>query len=429
MPFTFHTDEQHAKDLDVQDKLAAFRSRFYIPKDVIYMDGNSLGLLSKDAEASILRLIDEWKRLGINGWLDGFPPWFYFAEKLGNMQAPLVGANSDEVIVTNSTTVNLHNLVATFFKPTAKRNKILADELNFPSDIYALESQLRLHRLNREAHLLLVKSKDGRTLSEDDIIVKMKDDVAVAVLPSVLYRSGQLLDMEKLTKAAHERGIIIGFDCSHSVGAVPHRFSEWEIDFAFWCNYKYLNNGPGGTASLFINKKHFDKTPGLSGWFGYRKDKQFDMALEYEANHSAGGWQIGTTNLLSTVPLEGSLEIFNEVGIDTIREVSLMKTSYLMFLISEILAEEPYHFRIGTPREMNSRGGHVAIEHEEAMRINQALKKRGVIPDFRYPNVIRLAPIALYNTYHEIWQVVQHLKSIIDEKDYERYSKQRGAIT
>ena len=296
--------------------------------------------------------------------------------------------------------------------------------------VYAVESHLILHGLDPAKHMVVVKSRDGRTIEEGDIAEAMTDEVALAVLPSVLYRSGQLLDMQYLTKEAHKRGILIGFDCCHSVGAVPHSFSEWGVDFAFWCNYKYLNSGPGATAGLYINSRHFDKAPGLWGWWGYDKAKQFDMAPDFRPAPDAGAWQIGTVHLFSTAPLYGSMNIFDEAGIHNIREKSLNQTGYLMFLIDSLVSREPYNFRVGTPREPRRRGGHVALEHDtEAVRINAALKKRGVIPDFRFPNVIRLAPIALYTSYHEIWQVVQHIKEIMDTREYQNFPRERGTVS
>jgi len=422
----FRLNEEFALELDSKDSLKDIRDRFYIKPEEIYMDGNSLGLLSKDAEESLLRVVDEWKKLGINGWTKAEKPWYYYAEELGKLQCPLVGAREGEIIVHSSNTVNLHTLLATFYNPIEDKKKILIDELNFPSDKYAVESHLLLRGLDPKENLIMVNSTDGRMIDEDDIIKSMEDGVALVLLPSVLYRSGQLLDIEYLTKEAHKREIIIGFDCCHSVGVVPHYFSEWGVDFAFWCNYKYLNNGPGGAASLYINKRHFYKGPGLAGWFGYNKDKQFDMSLDFIPSYNAGGWQIGTPHLLSMAPLEGSLKIFNEVGIEEIRKKSLNITRYMMFLIDKILT--PYGFSIGTPREDNRRGGHVALEHDDAVRINEALKNSGVIPDFRYPNVIRLAPISLYNTYHEVWRVISIIKNIMDTREYEKYENKRDIV-
>ncbi|PWK15678.1 kynureninase [Tumebacillus permanentifrigoris] len=417
---------EQAQALDREDELAAFRERFYLLQNGIYMDGNSLGLCSRDAEQAVLNALQEWKTLGIDGWTEASPPWFYLAEELGKREAALVGGKPEEVIVAGSTTVNLHQLVSTFFHPQGTRTKILTDELNFPSDQYALQSQLLLKGLDPAEHLVLVKSRDGRVVEEEDIIAAMTDEIALIMLPAVLYRSGQLLDMERLTTEAHARGIVIGFDCCHSIGAVPHHFSQWGTDFAFWCNYKYLNAGPGSVGGLYVNERHFGTRPGLSGWFGYRKDRQFDMVHEFEPADSAGAWQIGTTHLLSTAPLLGSLKIFEEAGIDRIRAKSLRQTEYMMQLIDRLPVELGYS--IGNPRDDARRGGHVSLEHAEAVRICKALKARHIIPDFRFPNVIRLAPIALYNTYEEIWRTVEALREIIENREYEAFATERGVV-
>ncbi|MCC3358595.1 kynureninase [Bacillus sp. REN16] len=417
---------EHARKLDREDPLAMYRGEFYLQPNTIYMDGNSLGLLSKRAEQSLLHSLEDWKEFGIDGWTKGRQPWFYMSEKASEQLAPLVGAFPEEVIVTGSTTVNLHQLVATFYQPKGKRTKIVADELNFPSDIYALQSQLRIHGLNPDDHLIRVKSRDGRYLAEDDIIETMTDEVALVILPSILYRSGQILDMKYLTAEAHKRGILIGFDGCHSVGAIPHSFSEWEVDFAFWCNYKHLNGGPGAVACLYVNRKHFSVLPGLAGWFGSNKEKQFDMEHSFLPADGAGAFQIGTPHVLSLAPLLGSLEIFTEAGIEQIRTKSLLLTNFLIELIDTELAG--FGFTIGTPREYPVRGGHVGLEHKEAARICKALKENGVIPDFRAPNMIRLAPVPLYNSFEDVWNVVQMLKTIMDEKQYVKFSNERDVI-
>lgn len=429
MKNAFGTDESFARKLDSDDPLASFRQRFYIPERTVYMDGNSLGLLCRDSESSVLRVLDEWKTLGIEGWLEGKRPWFYFAEELGAMCASLVGAEPDEVVLSGTTTVNIHHLANTFYEPRGKRKKIIADELDFPSDIYALRSILKLRGADPDKDLVLAPSADGRFLDEDRIVQMMDEDVAMVFLPSVLYRSGQLLDIQYLTKEAHRKDIPIGFDCCHSVGSVPHHFNKWDVDFALWCSYKYLNGGPGSTAFLYISKKHFDREPALAGWFGYVKDRQFGMSLNFEHSRSAGGWQISSPAILSSAPVEDSLRVIIEAGIENVREKSLRMTAYLIHLVDEILFKKPYSFSVGTPREDTRRGGHVAIEHDEGLRISEALRSRGVIPDFRPPNIIRIAPIPLYNTYHEVWQVAQHLKDIVDKKEYERFSKKRKAIS
>ena len=425
----FELGLDYALRMDAEDPLASFKDRFYHLPGIIYMDGNSLGLLSRDAEVSLMALIEEWKTLGIGGWTGARIPWITYAERLGEMQAGMVGAEPGEVVVCGGTTVNLHSLVATFYEPEEARKKILADELNFPSDLYALASQIKLRGGDPNEDLVLVESRDGRTIEEDDVVEAMTDEVALILLPSVYYKSGQLLDMGRLTREARKRDILIGFDCSHSVGVIPHRFNEWGIDFAFWCNYKYVNGGPGSTGSVYVNKRHFGKTPGLAGWFGNNRSTMFDMSNEFDPAEDASAWQIGTTTMLSTAPLEGSLGMINEAGIEAIREKSTKITSYLMYLIDETLSEEPYSFSIGTPRKPERRGSHVGVEHRDAWRVGEALKARGVIPDFRPPNVIRLAPIPLYTSYLDVWNVVRHLKAVIDYGEHEAFSHERSAVT
>ncbi|MED2982088.1 kynureninase [Bacillus thuringiensis] len=422
----FQPTYEYALECDKHDELKDFQTEFYKKEGTIYLDGNSLGLLSKRAEKSLLTLLDSWKEYGIDGWTEGEHPWFFLSEKLGKLTAPLIGALPEETIVTGSTTTNIHQVIATFYEPKGIRTKILADELTFPSDIYALQSQIRLKGLDPEEHLVRVKSRDGRTLSEEDIIHAMEDDIALILLPSVLYRSGQILDMKRLTTEAHKRGIHIGFDLCHSIGSIPHHFKDWDVDFAVWCNYKYLNAGPGGVAGIYVNNKHFNRLPGLSGWFSSRKDKQFDMDHTLTAADHAGAYQIGTPHVLSTAPLIGSLEIFKDAGIERLREKSLHITRYMLNLIGHELKD--FEFTIGNPLEDEKRGGHIYLEHAEAARICKALKANGVIPDFRAPNGVRLAPVALYNTYEEVWKSVQILKKIMKNKEYKQFENKREVV-
>ncbi|MBT6338354.1 MAG: kynureninase [Desulfobacula sp.] len=429
MNYKFEPNEAFAKNLDSEDILSKFRNKFYIPEDTIYMDGNSLGLLSKDAEKNIARVTKEWKQTAIKGWLAGDKPWFYLPEEIGKKCARIIGADENEVILTGSTTVNIHSMISTFYNPQGSRTKILADELNFPSDIYALKGQIQIKGLDPEKELILIKSENGRTLDEKVIVASMTKEIALIFLPSVLFRSGQLLDMQYLINEAHKRGILIGFDCCHSAGVIPHKFSKWDLDFAVFCSYKYMNGGPGSPAFLYINKNHFDKKPLLSGWFGCDKNKQFNMDLEFEHQRSAGGWQISTQGLLSAAPVESALETILDAGMDNIREKSKKITSYLVYLVDVYLSKKPYNFIIGTPLDPEKRSGHVAIEHEEeAVRISKSLLNNRIIPDFRPPNIIRIAPTPLYNTYHEVWEVVQTLKKIIDTKEYKNYSTNRKPV-
>jgi kynureninase len=424
-------DLAHAQQLDAADPLAHFRTQFAPPPGGgIYMDGNSLGLMPLAARDAVIAAVDEWRDRAIGGWLEADPPWFHSGEELGAALAPLIGAAPDEVVLTGTTTVNLHNLLATFYQPSGRRTRILADELNFPSDIYAMGSHLRLRRRNLDRDLILARSRDGRTLTEEDIISCIDSRVALVVLPSVLYRSGQLLDIARITAAAHERGALIGWDLSHSAGAVPHQLDEADVDFAFFCTYKYLNGGPGAPAALYVNRRHFGLGGGLTGWWGYHKDRQFDMLLDWQPAPNAGAWQISTVSVMATAAVRGAVAITRTSGMEALRRKSLAMTSYLMELADELIPTASYGYRIGTPREPERRGGHVAVEHaSEAVRIGKALRARGVIPDFRPPNVIRLAPIPLYTTYADVWHVIHHLREIVEQREYERFPVGRDTVS
>ncbi len=429
IPMQFKTDLEFAKKLDKEDPLASYKKRFYIPeresltmdgktksvKPIIYMDGNSLGLASKDAEDEMKAEFERWKdltarRSGID-------------KKCAELQAKLVGAEKDEVILTGGASVNIHALISTFYKPKGKRTKLMGDELNFSSDIYALAGEVRLKGRDPTKDLIVVKSRDGRTIAEDDIIAAMSDEVSVILLPSVYFVSGQLLDIERLTKAAHDHGIIIGFDCCHSVGVVPHKFHDWGVDYALWCYYKYMNGSTGAIAGLYVHRSHFNETPGLPTWWGNDPNNRFDFKQEWTPTGNAASWHLGSNLSIGfgVAPVYASTKMFLEASLDKIREKSLKSTEYLMFLIDEVLSKKPYGYGIGNPREPKRRGGHVACEHKEAHRISEALTARGVIPDFRPPTTIRLSPIPLYTTYQEIWYVVQHLKAVIDNKEYQKY--------
>lgn len=421
-------DPEYARSRDREDPIASLAERFYTLPQTIYMDGNSLGLMSRDAEESLLRVAEEWKRLGIGGWMGGEHPWFRYVEHLAEKMAPLVGASPEEITLTDSTTVNLHSLLAAFYRREGSRRTLVMDELNFPSDIYAAKGFLRLVGGDPERDLVLVRSRDGKTLSEEDIIAAFDEETAAAVLPAVLYRSGQLLNIRRLSEAARSRGITIGFDCSHSAGAVPHRLSEAGADFAFWCTYKYLNGGPGSVAALFVNRENLPAAPRLAGWWGNRKETMFDMSLDFDPREEAGAFQIGSPHMLSLAPLEGSLALFEQAGIKRLREKSLGLTDYLIRLVDELLPEEKSGYRIGTPREHARRGGHVAVEHPQAVRITEALKARGVVPDYRRPDVIRLAPVPLYTSFSDVLQTVRHLQEIVEKEEWKRYSGERGEV-
>jgi kynureninase len=406
----------NAATWDTQDTLADYRRQFYLQPGVIYLVGNSLGLLSKPAEEALMRLLREWKTLGVEGWTEAATPWFYLAERLAAQTAPLLGVAPDEVILASSATVNLHQLLATLFQPDEKRATILIEAHSFPSDRYAIQSHLRLRGLDPATHLVQVASRDGYTVSEEDILQSMTEDVALVALPSVLYRSGQYLDMPGLTAAAHARGILIGFDLAHSIGCIPHYLNAWDVDFAFWCGYKYLNGGPGATGGLYLNRRFFGRSPGLAGWFSHRKESQFAMSETLSPAPHAGALQIGTPHLLSMAPLAGVLELIAQAGIENMRKKSLQLTAFLRELVETEL--QGFGFGCVTPVEDSRRGGHIALTHPRAKEISLALRRAGVIQDFRPPDLLRLAPAALYTSFTDCQEAVERLKRVMTERAY-----------
>jgi len=432
-----------ARERDAADPLGEYREHFSVPDGERYMDGNSLGLASDTALATLERVVDEWRALAIRGWEAADPDWFHYGEHLGDLLAPLVGAREPEVVVANSTTVNIHTLIGTFLDtlpgtpagpdPSADPPAVLVNDLDFPTDHYAIRAQFRQRGIDPDEALVAVESRDGRTVEEADIeaAFRERDDVGIVFMPSVLYRSGQLLDIDRITAAAHEHGALAGFDCAHSIGAVDHALGtagadDEGVDFAVWCSYKYLNAGPGATAGLYVHERHHGTTPALAGWWGNDKSTQFEMRHTYEGADSAGAWQIGTVPMLSSAPIEGATELVREAGIDAVREKSLALTDYLIELVDDRLGDD---FSVGTPRERASRGGHVAIEHPEGYRVSEALRDRGVVVDFRPPNVVRVCPAPLYTRYEDVWQVVETIEEIVESDVHLEYEPRGGGVT
>lgn len=410
------TSLKYAKTMDSKDHLLPYKSKFLIPSKTYYMDGNSLGLCSQDSKTTLLETLEDWIEFGIQIWGIKEGKYYNYPRTLGAKMSQLIGARPHEVVCMGSITSNLHQLLATFYKPTENKYKILVDDLNFPSDIYAVKSILELKGFDLEESLVSVHSNDGRYLDEQEIIRAMDDKVALILLPSVLYRSAQVLDIEKITKEAHKRDILIGWDLAHGIGALVYDFNKIQPDFAVWCTYKYLNGGPGSSAGLYVNQKHFDKTVGLKGWFGSLPTKQFEMSHDFISANDAGAYLQGTPNILSMASLEGALDLFIETGMDQLRKKSLDLTDYLIRLIDDEL--ERYGFKVGSPREHFKRGGHVALEHDKAYEISLAMRKAGVVPDYRAPNVIRLAPVPMYVSFEDVYHVVQIIKEIMEAEQY-----------
>ncbi len=410
--------EEIARQLDQQDELAAFRDEFYRPEQ-IYLDGNSLGLLSRPAESSLLAAMEQWKQLAIGGWLEAQPPWFEMAEQLGGRIAELLGADRDEVVVANSTTVNLHQCLATFYDAASPKSRILIDELAFPTDRYAIESFLRRVGKIPERDLVIAPSADGLTLDEHALIERFTDGVQIAILPTVIYTSGQLLDVPRIAQAARRDQVILGLDCSHSVGSVPHGFSAAEVDFAVGCSYKYLNGGPGAPAFVYLNRRHFQRTPGLAGWFGHRKETMFEMRSKLEPAPSAGRLQQGTPSVLAMAPLHGSLDLLLTAGRDRLRAKSLRLTDFLIVHAKAVLSSHGVRVCELPP---GRRGGHVALLHPQARSISSALRARGVVPDFRPPHILRLCPAPLYTTFTDCYKALQHCEQVLATGEYERFA-------
>jgi kynureninase len=411
------TPTERAFRLDQADPAPA-AGKFHLPGGRAYLMGNSLGPLLRDSEADLLKAIESWKQQGIDGWTAGDPPWFTMAEELGALAARLVGAEATDVVVTNSTTVNLHQLLCTLLELRPGRTAVLADALAFPSDAYALQSHLRLRGLDPRTHLRLVPPGGDGLLDESQIIERMQPDVAMIVLPVVVYSTGQLLDVSRLTREARRREILIGWDCSHSIGAIPHALRELDADFAFWCGYKYLNGGPGSAGGLFLNRKHHHRPPGLAGWFSSDKARQFEMTRELLPAAGAGRLQIGSPNILSMVPLRASMQLLLDVGIETLRRRSLRLTDFMIEVLVEsglTRPDDPERLELVTPLEHPRRGGHLTLRHRHARQLCEGLKRRGVVVDFRNPDLIRAAPAPLYNTYGDCQRLVESLRQARSE--------------
>jgi kynureninase len=397
--------------------LSPLSDDFLIPPGVIYLDGNSLGLASRSAIAALDRISRSWADLAIQGWTEGDEPWFTMGRKLSELLAPLLGADADEVLVGDSTTVQLHQILQSFYRTESGRSSILIDSLAFPSDRYAVESFLRGRGLDPADHLAVFESPDGYTLDENAIVDMLASDrsIALAVLPSVLYRSGQLLDMAGIEKAAKRSGVRVAWDCAHSAGIVDHAFRKVGVRLAFGCGYKWLNGGPGAPAWLFVDRGLHGTLPGLVGWFGSDTARQFEMASSFSPAADVHRFAIGTPHVLSCAPLLGSLETIRSIGIDKIRDRSQELTVLLCTLISQHF--EPGMAEVVTPPMSRLRGGHIAVRVVNARAVSFALRRNGVVPDFRPPDLIRLAPSPLYNSGDDCVQAVEILARLLRNPD------------
>jgi len=410
----FENSLSFAREMDKKDPLKSFRKKFYIPrykgKDTIYFTGNSLGLQPKSTKKYIQQELDDWAKLGVDGHFHAKNPWMPYHEKFSGSIAGIVGAKPHEVVVMNQLTVNLHLLMVTFYKPTTKRYKIICEAKAFPSDQYALASQVRFHGLDPEKTIMEISPRKGEhAIRHEDIlqaIEKHKESLSVVIMGGVNYYSGQVFNMKEITKAAHDAGAYAGFDLAHAAGNIILDLHKWKVDFACWCSYKYLNSGPGGVAGIYIHEKFAQDTSlrRFAGWWGSKKETRFSMPAKFEAIPSAEGWQMSNAPILSMAAHKASLDIFKEAGLKNLVSKSKSMTGFLFFLLQEIHNKQPGLIEIITPVPGKVHGCQVSLLMlKKGKDIFTRLKSKGVVADWREPNVIRIAPVPLYNTYEDIF--------------------------
>jgi len=414
----FENSLEFAQQLDSSDQLRKYRDEFYFPqvdgKNVIYFTGNSLGLQPKRTQKYVDEVMTDWKRLGVEGHFHSEKPWWDYHERLAAPLAKVVGANADEVSVMNTLTVNLHFLMVSFYRPTEKRFKILCEEKAFPSDQYMLQSQVRFHGLDPEKTIVEIKKREGenhwRTEDVIEKINKVGEELALVLIGGVNYYNGQVFDMKEITKAGKSVGANVGWDLAHAVGNIELKLHDWDVDFAAWCSYKYMNSGPGNASGIFVNEKYLDskEIPRFEGWWGTKKETRFLMKPKFEPMANADAWQVSNPPVLSLAPYLASLEMFEEVGMDALIEKRNTMTAYLEFVLQEIDKEVEGSFEIITPQD---RGCQLSVFlHGHGKSLFDYLMKNGVIPDWREPNVIRLAPAPFYCSYEDMYRFGQILK-------------------
>lgn len=424
----FENSLAFAQGLDAKDPLKSLRDKFYFPtfheKTVRYFTGNSLGLQPKSSKEYILEELDAWAEYGVEGHFLAKRPWFAYHENLTQKAANVVGALPVEVVVTHSLTTNLHLLMVSFYRPeiNGKRTKILCEAKAFPSDQYALESQVKFHGLELAEHLVEVAPREGEQLiREEDILAKIAelgDELALVMIGGVNYYTGQLFDMEKITKAGHAVGAIVGFDLAHAAGNINLKLHDWGVDFAAWCGYKYLNSSPGGVSGMFVHERHAynPELPRFAGWWGYDKETRFLMQPGFNPMKGAEGWQLSNAPILGMAAHLASLDIFEEAGMDRIGEKRDLMTAYMEFVIDDISEKnkERCTFELITPRDKTKRGAQLSIMAKgQGKALFDALSAEGVVADWREPNVIRIAPAPLYNSYEDCYWFGQLLEKAI----------------
>ncbi len=419
----YKATKEFAKEMDHNDPLEKYRNSFHFPKhssgeEAIYLCGNSLGLQPKSAKKHIEAVLDDWRNLGVKGHFEGENPFATYHEGLGEKMARIVGAQKNEVVAMNSLTVNLHFMMVSFYKPTKKRYKILIEKNAFPSDQYAVKSQIEFHGFDVEKGLIEVEPREGEDLirTEDiiDLINKKGEEIALIMIGGLNYYTGQAFEMERITQAGHKLGCIVGFDLAHGAGNLELHLHDWDVDFAVWCTYKYMNSGPGGIAGCFVHERHIKRKdlPRFAGWWGHDKATRFLMDDTFVPIQSAEGWQMSNETVLSMAALKASLEIFDEVGMKALIKKSRLLTAYLAYLIDTMDTDR---IQIISPKKPESRGAQLSIRVVNSDRsLFKTISDKGVIADWREPDVIRIAPAPLYNNFSDVFSFVQILKEALN---------------
>ncbi len=421
----YQNNANFAQLLDKKDPLRSFRNRFFIPKqkngaDCIYLCGNSLGLQPRSTRKYLEQELKDWECLGVEGHFEAKNPWMPYHEILTNKMAKIVGAKSKEVIVMNSLTVNLHLMMVSFYKPSKKRHKILIEGNAFPSDQYAVKSQIEFHGYDVADSLIeLIPRKGETTMRTKDIIQLIEnegDSISLILIGGLNYYTGQAFDMKAITEVGHKKGCKVGFDLAHAVGNLPLKLHDWNVDFAVWCTYKYLNSGPGGVGGCFVHENHVNnkKLTRFAGWWGHDKETRFLMDDKFIPITTAEGWQLSNAPILSMASLNASLDLFEEAGIEALQRKARNLTGYLEYLILDIKSE---FIEIITPTKLEERGSQLSIRVINSNKsLFKKITKKGVIADWREPDVIRIAPVPLYNSYSDVFQFVAILKESLINK-------------
>ena len=422
----YHNTLEFAREMDAKDPLHSFREKFLFPtfhsENVVYFTGNSLGLQPKRAKQYVQEELEDWAKYGVEGHFMSRRPWFAYHENLTDYTAEIVGAKPKEVVVTHSLTTNLHLLMVSFYRPEGKRTKILCEAKAFPSDQYALETQVRFHGLEPQEHLVEIAPREEEHLiREEDIIEKINelgDELALVMIGGVNYYTGQLFDMKLITDAGHAVGANVGFDLAHAAGNINLKLHDWGVDFAAWCSYKYMNSSPGGVSGIFVHDRHANKPelPRFAGWWGYDKETRFMMEPGFVPMEGAEGWQLSNAPVLAMAAHLASLEIFHEAGMDRIGAKRDVLTAYLEYVINDVSErnKERCTFEIITPKEVAKRGAQLSIHvHGQGKGLFNKLTEFGVIADWREPNVIRIAPAPLYNSFEDCYRFGEYLEKSI----------------